>query len=174
MLHFYLFCAFFCLFPICTLFVKSPHGLSQPFSYNQCLEKGANGLITLPKCICCIQCLDATDLEEALTIAEWCENAGMALQRECLSTCASTCSSEGSPRRSVSVLEGLSRTTDRLSYEMCVRISLTFWSCNCNCDWGCQLRSPQQPVWSLSWAIFSSGVLTSTEPSSGPGHIFCP
>ena len=66
------------------------------------------------------KCLEqgATDLEEALQVAERCENARVALRSDCVSTGAATYVGGGLSVQSVSVSEGLQRAVDRLAEEM--------------------------------------------------------
>lgn len=66
------------------------------------------------------KCLEqgATDLEEALTIAERCENARVAVQRDYMSTCAGAYTGESSSVQSVSVSDGLQGAVDKLTQEM--------------------------------------------------------
>lgn len=69
------------------------------------------------------KCLEqgATDLEEALTIAERCENARDALQRDCVSNYPFTPQSADNPVvHAVSSTDGLQKAVDKLTEEMYV------------------------------------------------------
>ncbi|CAL8343978.1 unnamed protein product [Arctogadus glacialis] len=57
-------------------------------------------------------------LEEALHVAERCENAGVALQRDYLSTAAAAYGGGSPSVQSVSVSEGLQRAVEKLTEDM--------------------------------------------------------
>lgn len=116
--------------------------------------------------------LGATDLEEALHVAERCENARVALQRDYVSTTAAAAYGGGGPSvQSVSVSEGLQRAVEKLTEDMhTMRVEmkelhednqrLRTWNadmrgrrlrspssgrCSCTCgEWGCQLRGSRE------------------------------
>ena len=122
--------------------------------------------------------LGATDLEEALTIAERCENAREALQRDCVSTYPVTqLPVATSAVQSVSVTDNLQRAVNKLTEEMCsIRMEMKDmceenhrlragrndgrerWSrspsrgrCSCTCgEWGCQSRGSRDGQWGRS------------------------
>lgn len=126
------------------------------------------------------RCLEqgATDLEEALTNAERCENAREALQRDCVSTYAAPCLAlEASAVQSVSVTESLQRAVGKLTEEMSfMRMEmkeicdenqrLRAWNsdrrergfcspsggrCSCTCgEMGCQSGGPRDGLWPFS------------------------
>ncbi|XP_024119878.1 uncharacterized protein LOC112141069 [Oryzias melastigma] len=67
------------------------------------------------------KCLEqgATDLEEALIIAERCENAREALQKDCVAPCGrASCAGGELPVQSVSTAEGLHKAIDKLTEDM--------------------------------------------------------
>ena len=111
--------------------------------------------------------LGATDLEEALTVAERCENARLALQRDYVSTCTAAYPGGSPAVQSVSVPDDLQRAVDKLTEEMYAmrgEMKVVYGEnqrlraehadmrgrrfrspsggrCNCNCgERGCQLR----------------------------------
>lgn len=118
------------------------------------------------------KCLEqgATDLEKSLQVAERCENARVAHQRDYVSSAATY--NDGAPSvQSVSVSEGLQRAVERLTevmYAMRVEMKnvheenrrLRAWNnelrgrrprsssggcCTCTCgEWGCQLKGSRE------------------------------
>lgn len=118
------------------------------------------------------KCLEqgATDLEEALHVAERCENARVALQRDYVSA-AAVCNDGSQAVQSVSVSESLQRAVEKLTEDMhAMRMEmrgmyeekqrLRAWNndvrgrsprspsggrCTCTCgEWGCQLRDSRE------------------------------
>ena len=119
------------------------------------------------------KCLEmgATDLEEALHVAERCENARVALQNDYVSTAAAAYGGGSPSVQSVSVSDGLQRAVEKLTEDMrTMRVGMKelyeenrrlragdtdtrgrrFRSpsggcCNCTCgEWGCQLRGSRE------------------------------
>ncbi|CAL8287626.1 unnamed protein product [Arctogadus glacialis] len=116
--------------------------------------------------------MGATDLEEALHVAERCENARMTLQRDYVSTAAAAAYGGGGPSvQSVSVSDGLQRAVEKLTEDMhTMRVGMkelceenrrlragdadtrgrrfrspSGGGCNCTCgEWGCQLRGSRR------------------------------
>ncbi|KAM3623996.1 uncharacterized protein V6R79_017818 [Siganus canaliculatus] len=118
------------------------------------------------------KCLEqgATDMEEALIVAERCENAREALQRDSVSTYHAAQLAAGAPAvHSVSVTDDLQRAVNKLTEEMCsMRLEMkgiyeenqrlrarsdrreqgfhhpSGDGCSCTCgEWGCHSRSPR-------------------------------